>query len=164
MDWDAATWISLAALALSAFGVWWQNRVTGRAHFTAEWEDTHSLVLINHGPGPATKVEATLPLGKREQKLESAYVGAFQTMRFNIIRTFSEQHSSTMDVRWRDNRLRAQHVAIDLPDPPSSGDRPAAPSVGRGELEKAVRAVAAEEAQRALKAAGARAGRSIRRG
>ncbi len=48
------------ALAISGATFVTQRRAGGRVHFTAEWADHHTIILINQGPGFATKVSANI--------------------------------------------------------------------------------------------------------
>ncbi len=139
MDWT--TGIALASLVVSLFVAWRQHRAAGHAHFTTEWETYDFLVFINHGPGAVTNLSATLQSELRTETIEAAYMGAFQSMRIRVIRALGDQPPGPLELTWRDNRLRTQHLVPELPQEPSL---PRGTGIARDGIEKAVRAVALE--------------------
>lgn len=141
--------ISGLSLLVSVYVLWRQRRSEGRAHFTAEWEDSESLVYINHGPGAAKDVRVQLESQVRSVDESIGYVGAFQVMRVTgIIRVLGESPVRTLELSWKDNRRKRQTAPIHLPEPPSSRRR-SAPSVRDG-LEKTVRDLARDEAKKEI--------------
>ena len=149
---DASTWIALGSLAValgslavSVFVLWRQHRITGRAHFTAEWETHDSLVFTNHGPGAAESLIGTVQNGQLSEPIVAAYMGPFQGLRVEVVRTIDDPPPGPLDLTWRDNRIRTQHVSIELPLRPKAPQRISGTS--HNEIEKAIRAVAVEEAR-----------------
>ncbi|MFS3127476.1 hypothetical protein ACLM5J_03630 [Nocardioides sp. Bht2] len=150
---DGGAWIALAALAVSIFTLWRQHRAGGRAHFTAEWEDERSLVFVNHGPGAAVDVRAELQGGDgRSDPVEVPYLAALQTMRMILARerAWGAAPSGSLRVGWNDSRWKAQQVDIVLPEPPRRPASLPGARVGAGDIEKAIRAVASDEARKEL--------------
>ncbi len=146
MDWS--TWIALASLLVSLFVLWRQYRAAGRAHFTTEWETHGSLVFTNQGPGAATNLSATIQSEVRTETIETAYMGASQTMRIHVINASGASPPGPLELTWRDNRLRTQHIVLELPEQP----RPPHVATTRDGIEKAVRAVALEVARDEMEA------------
>ncbi len=138
MDWS--TGIALVSLLVSLFVLWRQQRALGRAHFTTEWETHDSLVFINQGPGAATNLSATVQSEVRTETIETAYMGAFQSMRVHVINALGASPAGPLQLTWRDNRFRPQQIALELPQQP----RLPQVSTTRHAIEKAVRAVALE--------------------
>lgn len=141
-----AVGISLVSLAVSIWVAWSQHLSGGRAHFTAEWENSSSLIFTNQGPGAATTIVADLANGNRSVTVTAEYMGARQHMRIHIFRAFGQAPPGPLTISWHDNRRKGQTAELDLPDAPHQP-----PSVqGASALEKAVRAVAMEEAQKEI--------------
>jgi hypothetical protein len=148
-----AVLIAALSFAVSMFSLWRQQRVAGRAHFTAEWETSSSLIYVNHGPGAARDVQVNLKSEVRPVNMTIPYIGAFQTMRIEVLRAFSEKPVDCLKLSWKDNGWRRQDADVFLPDPPVTHTRPQA----RDGLEKAVRAIARQETEEELKAVARRA-------
>lgn len=146
MDWS--TGIALVSLVVSLFVLWRQQRALGRAHFTTEWETRDSLVFINQGPGAATNLSATLQSEARTETIETAYMGAFQSMRIHVDRELGTLPPESLELTWGDNRVLPQQIVLPLPQQP----RLPRVSTTRDAIEKAVRAVALEVTQEEMKA------------
>ena len=126
-----------------------QHRALGRAHFTTEWETRDSLVFINQGPGAATNLSATVQSEVRTETIETAYMGAFQSMRIHVINAFGARPPGPLELTWHDNRLRTQHIRLELPLQPRTAH---VMGTTRDGIEKAVRAVALEVAREEIEA------------
>jgi hypothetical protein len=140
--------IAVVSFGMSLYVLFKQRRDAGRAHFTAEWEDTQTLVYVNHGPGPAYEVKGTLRSSKadRDQVQETPYIGAFQTSRVPVTRTMYETFGP-MELSWRDNRRVLQRLLVTLhaqPNPRTTN------TANAPEIEKAVRAIALDVTRREL--------------
>lgn len=146
--------IAGASLLVSLYVLWKQRHDSGRAHFTAEWADSRTLVYVNHGPGPARDVKAVLRSSMdRDQEQESPYVGALQSSRVPVLRLMGETFGP-FEVTWRDNRRTEQRVSVTLHAQPNP--QPSRPARNDGpDLEKAVRKIAldavAEEMVRGMR-------------
>ncbi len=136
------------SLAVSGFVLWRQHQAEGRAHFTAEWESPNSIVYVNHGPGAAKDVSVHVESEVRPEDRTVPYIGAFQSMRIELLLALGARPAERIDVSWRDNRRGRQSLPIHLPDPPASrtsGQR-------RDALEKVVREIARDEANQEIEA------------
>lgn len=138
--------ISGSSLAVSVFVLWRQYQAAGRAHFTAEWEASDSLVYINHGPGAARDVQVHLT-SLADISQDVPYIGALQRMRIWVVRAMGAEPPRCLELSWRDNRRRRQTLQVFLPEPPSSSRRTHVP---RDALEKAVRQIARDEAEQEI--------------
>jgi hypothetical protein len=143
LDWDATTWIALASLAISVVVGVRQHLAAGRANLTAEWEDREHVIITNHGPGSARKVEVKISDIRDAPAAPVAHFGVYQSMRFQVLRALGAPLPDA-EILWRDNRLRRQRATIILGDPPAG--RPRAAASSKSNLEAEVRAIARHEA------------------
>lgn len=130
------------SLVLSGVALWRQHTAEGRAHFTADWETSDSIVYVNHGPGAARDLRISVDGGGGEP---IPYVGASQRMRATVVTPFGQAPPETFYVSWKDNRRTRQSVPIHLPDQPR---QPPRRPPGPRKLEDEVRDIASEEAAR----------------
>ena len=142
-----STFIAVLSLSVSLFLLWRQHSSAGRAHFTAEWADPDYVVFVNRGPAGATNVNAVLTGSVVQMNSDTPipYIGPFQATRVRSIRAYGSP-IGTLRITWRDSRWRPQELDIHLSDPPAGPQ----PSTSRDAVEKAVRAIAREESQRAI--------------
>lgn len=139
---DIGTVIAGLALLISAQTWWSQRKSSGRAHFTAEWEDGANLVYVNHGPGAARDVRVKLETRFTPVDKEIPYIGPFQSHRIHYLRTVGEEPPTKLDLSWKDNRARRQSGPIYLTQAPRTEPRTRPTS----EVEKVLRDLAADEA------------------
>lgn len=156
-DWLTVA-ISLLALALSVLVYLRQRRAEGRAHFTAEWEGPEAVTYRNHGPGAARDVRAQLidyeelPFDQR-----TPYIGALQSMRADVLLVVGLEQPRELRIEWNDNRRARQTLTIYLPDAP----HPRPTLHPRDGLDKAVRAIARDEAEGEVREAFQRLNRGL---
>lgn len=150
--------VAALALAVSIYVALRQRRDAGRANLTAEWETKEQVVVVNHGPGAARDLSAKATNEHDAERfgLTATYVGLYQPMRMTVIRSWGES-APEIELRWKDNRLRQQHITVTLGEQPSART-PAKPKSG---IEAEVRAVAQDEVSAELSALSRRIGRRM---
>lgn len=142
MNWS--TVIAMVSVAISLGVYLHQRHANGRAHFTADWESREDLVFVNHGPGPAKKVEVDLPHNFIDDQSSIHYIGAKQKTRLYVPQRMHGSPPGPLCLRWNDNRFRRQEVFIHVPARPTRSFGPA--PIGDA-LEQAVRRIARQEAK-----------------
>lgn len=157
----AAVVIAALALVVSVVTALRQWLFEGRASFTAEWESRDRVVCVNHGPGTAKDVRIDVPGNLLGDTGEAATVPPRQYVRIPVSRSIGTGPIEQVIVSWRDNgfRGRRRSETLSLSAPPSTG---ATTQPKRGELEKAVRAIAADVAAREYTKRVAKARRDMR--
>ncbi|MET8519769.1 hypothetical protein [Nocardioides sp. NPDC004968] len=139
---SASTWVALASLIVSASVAVYQWRSWGRANLTAEWLTRDTVMITNHGPGPAKRVKVILDETADESRSEIPYLGVYQTYRILYDRKLGEKFPDPQ-IRWRDNHIAEQRATVITGDPPRRMPTPS----GKPGLESQLRSLAREEAR-----------------